>query len=99
VCYFPWSDRIILCARAAGSTRVLRLLSVSLKPQRLGRLRRAILPGLGAVLAGFGMRGGSDRVGLLRIIGEIDTTQFWPDGESDGDTIHIMSTLTQTAFP
>ena len=51
------------------------------------------------MLAGFGMRGGSDRVGLLRIIGEIDTTQFWPDGESDGDTIHIMSTLTQTAFP
>lgn len=36
--------------------------------------------------------------GLLRIEGEIDTAQFWPQGQSDADTVHIELNVTQNSF-
>lgn len=36
--------------------------------------------------------------GLLQITGEIDTAQFWPEGESDGDTIHVHVSADSFSF-
>ena len=36
--------------------------------------------------------------GLLLIDGSVDVTQFWPNGESDADTVKLTITKPQTAF-
>ncbi len=37
-------------------------------------------------------------MGLLKIIGRIELSQFWPEGESDADTTKIILSVTQDSF-
>src|SRR5262249_15877033 len=41
---------------------------------------------------------GGQTMGLLRLTGTVDSAQFWPDGESDADTVKIHVDISNGGF-